>query len=88
MKAKTLESVRVNMSDLSIREDTMLPLTLVRVLDSLHVQIIVDGFDQFQSDNAVVCCFVGDERAFAFLRREVVECVYALWVEDFVDTVR
>lgn len=82
-----LRAVVLNASDLAGRKDAVLPLGLVGVLDALEVQVIVNLLDQFETDNTVVGCLVGGERALTLFGSHVVKGFDTFRVEDFVDTV-
>jgi hypothetical protein len=71
--------------DLATREDTVLPLGLVGVLDPLNIHVLVDLFDQLESDNAIICSLVRLEGALTLISGEVVEFLGSLGVEDLVD---
>lgn len=64
----------------------MWPCGLVRVLQALVVECVVETFDQFQTDNTVVGRTVLSDGLPADFSREFVESVDAIRVEDFIYT--
>lgn len=75
-----------NSRDLAGGKDTVLPLFLIGGFNTLEIQVIVNLFDQFETDDTVVGGFIFGESTLAAFGRQVVERFHPFRVEDFIDT--
>ncbi len=73
--------------DLSVSEDLAAPLGGVGVVQTLHVGLLVEAFEEREADDAVVGAAVEGEGGVAIGGRLGVESRDAVGVEDFVDAV-
>lgn len=66
----------------------MLPFGLVRLFDSLLVEIVVNLVEEFWANDAVVGASICFEGIGSCIRGTVVEIIHSFWVEYLVDADR
>lgn len=72
--------------DFTEREDLVLPVVRVRVVETLSVHLAVDLFDQFEANDRVVGGLVAADLGFAHVGAHGEELVDLVRIKDLVDT--